>query len=125
MEAQLETGRTHQVRVHFTALGTPLLGDQTYGRPPRDPALRGIGATLGRQALHAKTLGFHHPRTKAWLQFESAPPADMAAALTALRGLQAPAAGASMARASTTSASPGDVKPATSWRNRKAGHGTG
>jgi 23S rRNA pseudouridine1911/1915/1917 synthase len=125
MEAQLETGRTHQVRVHFTALGTPLLGDQTYGRPPRDPALRAIGVTLGRQALHAKTLGFHHPRTKSWLQFESSPPADMAAALAALRALPGAAAGASMARSSTTSASPADVKAPSSWRNRKAGHGPG
>lgn len=96
MEAVLETGRTHQVRVHFTALGVPILGDQTYGRPPRDLAVRAIGEALGRQALHAKTLGFHHPKTGGWLQFESTPPLDMAAALTALRELpqtNAPAKG--------------------------------
>ncbi|HEY0711834.1 MAG TPA: RluA family pseudouridine synthase [Polyangia bacterium] len=97
MEAVLETGRTHQVRVHFAALGIPILGDRTYGRPPRDLVVRAIGETLGRQALHAKTLGFHHPRTKAWLQFESPPPADMATALAALRGL---ADGAASERAS-------------------------
>jgi 23S rRNA pseudouridine1911/1915/1917 synthase len=88
MEAKLETGRTHQVRVHFAALGTPILGDATYGRPPRDPGVRGIGEALGRQALHAKTLGFHHPRTGAWLEWESAPPHDMAEALRALRALE-------------------------------------
>ena len=125
MEAQLETGRTHQVRVHFTALGTPLLGDQTYGRPPRDLALRAIGVALGRQALHAKTLGLHHPRSGAWMEFESAPPADMAAALAALRALADATAGSSMARASQTSSDPSDVKAPTSWRNRKAGHGPG
>jgi len=85
VEATLETGRTHQVRVHLAALGLPLLGDAVYGRPPRDEALRAIAATLGRQALHARKLGFHHPATGAWLEFESIPPADFATALAALR----------------------------------------
>jgi 23S rRNA pseudouridine1911/1915/1917 synthase len=85
MEAVLETGRTHQVRLHFTALGTPLLADKTYGRPAREPAVRAIAEALGRQALHAKTLGFHHPKTGAWMEWESPLPADMAAALAALR----------------------------------------
>lgn len=91
LEAELHTGRTHQVRVHFTALGCPLLADATYGRPPREPPLRAIADELGRQALHAKVLGFHHPSTKQWLEFESAPPADMARALAALRALGAAA----------------------------------
>jgi 23S rRNA pseudouridine1911/1915/1917 synthase len=87
MEAELETGRTHQVRVHFAAMGCPLLGDATYGRPPRDEVVRGIGKALGRQALHARTLGFHHPHTGKWIELECPPPADFAAALSALRGL--------------------------------------
>ena len=87
IEARLETGRTHQVRVHLAALGCPLLGDRTYGRSPRDPAVRAIGETLGRQALHARTLGFVHPATGERLAFSSALPADMARALAALRAL--------------------------------------
>ena len=86
-EAALETGRTHQVRVHFTAMGCPLLGDATYGRSPRDEDLRAIGKQLGRQALHARTLGFHHPKNGQWMEFESVPPEDFMAALAALRQL--------------------------------------
>ena len=89
LEAELQTGRTHQVRVHFTALGCPILGDATYGKPPRDPAVREIGRALGRQALHARKLGFEHPATKKWLDLESAPPADFQRALLALRALAA------------------------------------
>lgn len=84
-EAELETGRTHQVRVHFAAMGCPLLGDATYGRPPRDEDLRAIAKRLGRQALHARTLGFHHPGTGAWMEFESPMPEDFALALSELR----------------------------------------
>ncbi len=87
LEARLETGRTHQVRVHLAALGCPLLGDKTYGRAPRDPALRPIAETLGRQALHARTLGFVHPATGKALSFSSELPADLRAALAALRAL--------------------------------------
>jgi len=87
MEAELETGRTHQVRVHFAAMGCPLLGDATYGRPPRDADLRAIGKQLGRQALHARTLGFHHPASGQWMEFECAPPEDFMVALAALRKL--------------------------------------
>jgi 23S rRNA pseudouridine1911/1915/1917 synthase len=85
LEAELQTGRTHQVRVHFAALGCPLLGDQTYGRPPRDPALRQVAEALGRQALHARTLGFTHPGTGQWLELHAPPPADFQSALQALR----------------------------------------
>jgi 23S rRNA pseudouridine1911/1915/1917 synthase len=87
VEARLETGRTHQVRVHLAALGLPLLADATYGKPPRDPTLREIGRALGRQALHARVLGFRHPKTGAWLEFTSPPPPDFARALAALRAL--------------------------------------
>jgi 23S rRNA pseudouridine1911/1915/1917 synthase len=87
IEARLETGRTHQVRVHLAALGCPLLGDKTYGRPPRDAAVRTIADALGRQALHARTLAFVHPGTGKRLSFESELPPDMSAALSALRAL--------------------------------------
>src|SRR5262249_54458529 len=85
IEARLETGRTHQVRVHMAALGCPLLGDKTYGRPPRDARLRAIGDALGRQALHARSLAFVHPATGKRLELSSERPADMEAALAALR----------------------------------------
>ncbi|HVZ71097.1 MAG TPA: RluA family pseudouridine synthase [Polyangia bacterium] len=87
VEARLETGRTHQVRVHMAALGLPLLGDKTYGKPPRDPALRPIAEELARQALHARVLGFVHPATGETMSFSSEPPADMKRALAALRAL--------------------------------------
>jgi len=88
MQVELETGRTHQVRVHLSAMGCPLLGDATYGRPPRDAEVRAIGKQLGRQALHARVLGFRHPKTDKWLEFESTPPEDFMAALAALRQLR-------------------------------------
>jgi len=89
VEARLETGRTHQVRVHLAALGCPLLGDKTYGRTPREPALRPVAEALGRQALHARVLGFVHPGTGKAVSFSSELPADMARALAELRALGA------------------------------------
>ncbi|MFC3484962.1 RluA family pseudouridine synthase [Amycolatopsis roodepoortensis] len=78
---KLETGRTHQIRVHFSALKHPCVGDLTYGA---DPVLaRKLG--LSRQWLHAKTLGFAHPSDGRWVEFESEYPDDLANALRILQ----------------------------------------
>lgn len=81
----LETGRTHQIRMHLAEHGAPLLGDPVYGKPSKDRAVRAVSDALGRQALHARLLGFKHPATGAALRFEAEPPADFQAALAALR----------------------------------------
>ena len=77
VECRLETGRTHQVRVHMAAIGHPLLGDPVYGRTKQ--AHKPVLETLGfrRQALHAAHLGFIHPVTSIALAFESEMPDDM------------------------------------------------
>lgn len=78
---KLETGRTHQIRVHFSALRHPCAGDLTYGA---DPVLaRRLGLT--RQWLHARTLGFAHPADGRYVEFRSDYPADLAAAVQTLR----------------------------------------
>ncbi len=87
VECTLETGRTHQIRVHLSEAGAPLLGDPLYGNPPRDPRVRAIGKALGRQALHARVLGFVHPETGALVRFEAPWPLDFVHALDALRAL--------------------------------------
>jgi len=88
VRCRLETGRTHQIRVHFADHGSPLLGDPIYGKKPRDPELAALATTLGRQALHAARLELVHPATGERLVFESAPPADMQLLLAGLRVLQ-------------------------------------
>ena len=82
----LETGRTHQIRMHLAESGTPVLGDPLYGGSIADPELRAISERLGHQALHARLLGFVHPRSGSQLRFESKLPDDFLAALDALRG---------------------------------------
>ena len=82
VEVHLETGRTHQIRVHFAALRHPLVGDLTYGA---DPVLASkVG--LGRQWLHAVRLGFEHPLTGSWLEVSSEYPEDLERALETVRG---------------------------------------
>jgi 23S rRNA pseudouridine1911/1915/1917 synthase len=85
VECRLETGRTHQVRVHMAHLGHPLIGDPLYGRDRK--GFKSILETLGfkRQALHARVLGFIHPVDGETLRFESPLPADMQELLSQLR----------------------------------------
>lgn len=85
VECRLETGRTHQVRVHMSSIGHPLVGDPVYGRTP--PRLRPVLSELHfrRQALHAAVLGFVHPVSGVSLRFESRLPADMERLLVELR----------------------------------------
>jgi 23S rRNA pseudouridine1911/1915/1917 synthase len=80
LEVHLETGRTHQIRVHFSALRHPCVGDLTYGADPVLAARLG----LQRQWLHAVRLAFTHPISRDWVSFESAYPADLAHALAAI-----------------------------------------
>ncbi|WP_434619230.1 RluA family pseudouridine synthase [Arthrobacter sp. A5] len=81
VEVHLETGRTHQIRVHFSALHHPCAGDLTYGADPKFAAELG----LTRQWLHARQLGFSHPRTGEWVEVVSEYPEDLSYALTALQ----------------------------------------
>jgi len=90
MDCWLETGRTHQIRVHFSYAGHGLLGDQTYGGRRKIPSGLGQGAELGnnfpRQALHAASLGFDHPVTGERMEFTSPLPPDLAGLIAGLRG---------------------------------------
>jgi 23S rRNA pseudouridine1911/1915/1917 synthase len=98
VECRLETGRTHQIRVHLTHLGHPLIGDQSYGRArsaprpktPEEEVAFAAAVNFPRQALHAVLLGFQHPSLHKTLRFESQWPPDMAALIAALRGLKKP-----------------------------------
>ncbi len=96
LDCRLETGRTHQIRVHLAHLGHPLIGDLIYGhsrRPPRaktsaEQIAYAAAAAFPRQALHAGVLGFFHPARQIRMRFESPWPDDFVALVTALRGLQ-------------------------------------
>ena len=98
IECRLETGRTHQIRVHLTHLGHPLIGDPQYGRsrtPPRGKSdaqaeAFTLAANFPRQALHAFVLGFQHPSLHKTLRFEAPWPADFAELVAALKGLNKP-----------------------------------
>ena len=81
IECQLETGRTHQIRVHMNFKGNSILGDKSYGKLKRkfkeiDPSIEKKIKNFNRQALHAKTLGFIHPKTKKEVFFEASRPKD-------------------------------------------------
>lgn len=82
LEIHLESGRTHQIRVHMSAVRHPCVGDLTYGADPTLSARLG----LERQWLHAARLGFEHPGTGSWFEVASEPPADLERALEILRG---------------------------------------
>ena len=84
LEVHLETGRTHQIRVHMAALRHPCLGDLTYGADPTLAARVG----LDRQWLHAVRLGFEHPETGEYVRYESSYPADLADSLEKIRHAQ-------------------------------------
>lgn len=81
VEVNLETGRTHQIRVHFAALRHPCCGDPLYGSDPELAARLG----LERQWLHAQRLGFQHPVSGDYVEFESTPPSDLEDALRIVR----------------------------------------
>lgn len=89
LACKLETGRTHQIRMHAKALGHPLLADALYAGRPRNAKLAPIEATLGRQALHAQSLAFAHPVSGEAMEFRSPVPADLQVALEAL-GMELP-----------------------------------
>lgn len=98
VECRLETGRTHQIRVHMAHLGHPLLGDAVYGAGFRSkaaklakaaPAAAAALEKLGRQALHARLLAFVHPTSRKLMRFEAPPPADLQALIDALAAITA------------------------------------
>ncbi len=96
IECRLETGRTHQIRVHLTHIGHPLIGDLSYGRARQTPRPKtteeevafSTAMNFPRQALHAWLLGFQHPSLHKSVRFERSEPADMFGLINALRALK-------------------------------------
>ena len=85
VECRLETGRTHQVRVHMAHIGHPLIGDATYNNRQKTFRFGPNQSYFTRQALHAASLGFIHPITGEILSFESGLPDDIQELLTSIR----------------------------------------
>jgi len=92
VEAQIHTGRTHQVRVHFLHLGFPLVGDSVYGARANTRLNQESGWRAPRQMLHARQLAFRHPRTTKWCDFNAPLPPDFREALETLRAKATPTA---------------------------------
>jgi len=86
IEAKLRTGRTHQIRVHLSSIGHPVLGDRTYGKKTEIETEEKGKLTFPRQMLHAESLGFIHPATGKYLEFHSPVPDDMEEKIKQLRG---------------------------------------
>jgi len=84
VEADLRTGRTHQIRVHFSALGCPVVGDTLYGAPRQERADSQLLAPLGRNFLHAARVAFDHPRTAKRIEIRAPLPAELRDYLVAL-----------------------------------------
>jgi 23S rRNA pseudouridine1911/1915/1917 synthase len=87
LRCKLETGRTHQIRVHLASIHHPLVGDSTYlkGAQKCPPSMRAILADFPRQALHAARLGLEHPVTGEWMEWQAPLPEDMAQLLAQVR----------------------------------------
>lgn len=93
LECRLETGRTHQIRVHLSSHGNPIIGDQIYGKKNKfirdiDPEFKELLEGFKRQALHAKSIGFIHPTTKKEIEFECEKPKDFENLLKTIKKLK-------------------------------------
>jgi 23S rRNA pseudouridine1911/1915/1917 synthase len=103
LRCRLETGRTHQIRVHLGSLGHPLVGDPAYGK-------RNSRIPFPRQALHAERLELVHPSTRKTMRWQVDPPADMQELIARLRGEQAPAVSRQSSASSSKLQAPGSKR---------------